>query len=86
MKYFAAISTMLDMNKNNQLRDAHLDYLNRLAKENKVFAKGKFSDGTGGLIIYKANSLEESNKMAKDDPFIIGGARSYEIHEWEMKQ
>ncbi|WP_342048069.1 YciI family protein [Bacillus sp. OTU530] len=84
MKYFAVISKMLNVEKNNMYREEHLDYLKQLGKEGKVFAKGRFVDGAGGLVIYKADSEKEVEYMVKGDPFIIQGARSYEIHEWAI--
>ncbi|MED4225490.1 YciI family protein [Neobacillus cucumis] len=85
MKYFAVISRMLDVDKNNSLRDEHLNYLKKLGKEGKVFSKGRFTDGTGGLVIYKADSQEVVKNMVECDPFVSEGARSYEIHEWVMQ-
>lgn len=84
MGYYAAISKMVSLEKNKQFREVHLDYLKKLGAEGKVFAKGRFTDSTGGLVIYKADTLEEAKGMAEGDPFIIEGARTYEIHEWEM--
>lgn len=84
MKYYAAITKMLDLELNNRLRPEHLDYLKGLGKQGKIFAKGKFTDETGGMVIYKGESLEEIRSCVENDPFIKLGARSYEIHEWEM--
>lgn len=41
-------------------------------------------DGTGGLVIYIANSLEQVQSLVEDDPYIINQARGFEIHEWEI--
>jgi len=83
-KYFAVISKILDLEKNKQYREEHLDYLKGLGKEGKLFAKGRFSDASGGLVIYKGESLEVVKALVDNDPFILHSARSYEIHEWEM--
>jgi uncharacterized protein YciI len=84
MNFFAVISHMVDVEKNRFYREEHLNYIKRLGKEGKVFAKGKFSDGTGGLIILKGDSEESVKLLVENDPFIVHGARSYEIHEWNM--
>jgi len=84
MKYFAVISHMVDVEKNNFYRDEHLNYLKELGVEGKVFAKGKFIDGTGGLVIFKGDSEESIKLLVENDPFIVHGARTYEIHEWNM--
>ena len=84
IKYFAVISQMVDVEKNNFYREEHLNYIGQLGKEGKVFAKGKFVDGTGGLIVFKGSSEETVKQLVEDDPFIVHGARTYEIHEWNM--
>ncbi|MBW7461335.1 YciI family protein, partial [Paenibacillus sepulcri] len=41
-------------------------------------------DGAGGLVIYRAGNFEEVEQWVKQDPYIVNGARSYEIHEWDI--
>jgi uncharacterized protein YciI len=84
MKYFAVILPMLDVEKSQEYRPQHLEFLEQKAKEGKIFARGRFTDGAGGLVIYKASSLAEVQAMVDEDPYIVHKARTYEIHEWEM--
>jgi uncharacterized protein YciI len=84
MKYFAALLPMRDQEKSQSLRPQHLDFLAQKEREGKIFARGRFIDGAGGLVIYKAESLDEAKQMAESDPYVRGGARGLEIHEWEM--
>jgi len=84
MKYFAALLTMLDTEKSQTLRPLHLDHLASTFRQGRIFAYGRFADGAGGLIIYKAPNLEEAMQLAKSDPYVANGARRLEIHEWEM--
>ncbi|MBP1970706.1 uncharacterized protein YciI [Virgibacillus natechei] len=84
MKYFAVLLPMKDEEKSKEYRADHLAYLETKAKEGNIFAKGRFSDGSGGLIIYKAESLEEAENMAKQDPYVTSNARDLEVHEWTM--
>jgi uncharacterized protein YciI len=76
---------MKDPSKSQDLRPQHIEFLDRGAKEGKVYARGRFADGTGGLVIYQAESLEEARKLAESDPYVASGARSLELHEWDMK-
>ena len=85
MKYFAAILAMKNPDKSQQLRPQHIAFLEQQGKEGTIFARGKFADGAGGLVIYKAESLEEARRIAAGDPYVAGGARSLELHEWDMK-
>ncbi len=85
MKYFAAFLKMKDLEKNAQYRPQHMDFLLQSEKEGKIFARGRFSDNSGGLVIYIAPSLAEASKIAESDPLVSSGARILELHEWEMK-
>lgn len=84
MKYFAALSLMLDEGKSQQYRQEHLDYLQELEQQGKVFAKGRFEDGTGGMVIYIAENYDEVETYVKNDPYVKEEARGYRIHEWAM--
>jgi uncharacterized protein YciI len=85
MKYFAAIQSILDASKIEAVRQPHVAYLEKMVAEGKIHIRGKFSDGLGGLTIYKAETIEDARKMAESDPFVSSGARRLEFHEWEMK-
>jgi hypothetical protein len=84
MKYFAVLLPMLDEEKSKKWRPDHLDYLNQKTEEGKIFAKRRFTDGAGGLVIYKRGNLADVEEMVKKDPYVYQGARTYELHEWEM--
>ena len=85
MKYFAAFLKMQDPGKSEALRPQHLDFLIKTEEQGKIFARGRFSDGTGGLVIYRVESLEEARSIAASDPYVTSGARVLELHEWDMK-
>jgi uncharacterized protein YciI len=85
MKYFAALLMMKDLEKNVSFRQQHIDFLTKNEKEGKIFARGRFNDNSGGLVIYIASSLEDAQKLAASDPYAVSGARSLEVHEWDMK-
>jgi uncharacterized protein YciI len=84
VKYFAAFLPMFDKEKSHSLRPLHLDHLASAFQQGRIFAYGRFADGAGGLIIYKASTLEEATQLAQGDPYVANGARGLEIHEWEM--
>ena len=85
MKYFAAFLKMVDVEKNAKFRQQHVDFLTRNEKEGKIFARGRFTEGEGGLVIYMAESREEATRLAQSDPYIASGARSLDLYEWDMK-
>jgi uncharacterized protein YciI len=84
MAYFAAILHMLDLEKNQEYRPQHLEYLDILDKQGKIYAKGPFVDGAGGLVVYVADSLEAAKQIAEKDPYVVEGVRRLELHEWKI--
>ncbi len=85
MKYFAAFLNMKDPEKNATYRPQHMDFLVQKEKEGAIFARGRFTDGTGGLVVYIADSPEQARTIAESDPLVVSGARTLDLHEWDMK-
>ena len=84
MKHFAAILHLLDQEKNVTLRPLHLAFLKEQEAQGRIFARGPFADGSGGLVIYLAESLESATALAESDPYVSHGARRLELHEWAL--
>lgn len=84
IKHFAVFLHMLDTDKSLKYREEHLGFLDARRADGMLLANGRFADGAGGLVIYKARSYEEVESWVKQDPYIIKGARQYEIHEWDI--
>lgn len=82
MAFFAALLYMKNETLNTTYRPEHLAYLDGLAKEGKIFAKGPFLDGAGGMVIYETETYEQALELAEKDPYVIHGVRSLKLHEW----
>lgn len=71
---------------------AHLEYQREMELNGKLVLAGPTSDATGeqmqgaGLIIYRANSMEEAEAMAKADPMHAEGARSFTLRKWLVNE
>ena len=85
MKYFVALLKMNDVEKNTTHREKHVDFLTRKEKEGAIFARGRFTDGEGGMVVYMAESYSDALKLAESDPYVALGARTLELFEWNMK-
>ena len=85
IKYFAVFLPMKDAQKSREFRPQHLEFLKQCREERTILMNGPFVDGAGGLVIYKGASLDEIEKLVNTDPYIVNGAREYEIHEWDME-
>jgi uncharacterized protein len=84
MTYYAAILHMLDVQKNEQVRSRHIEYLDRLDEQGNIFARGPFMDGSGGLVVYIAGSYEEAQEMAENDTHVLEQSRRLELREWSL--
>lgn len=84
MKHFAVFLRMKDAALSQQFRAQHLSFLDDRRGEGLLHANGRFVDGSGGLVIYRAETFEEVEAWVKRDPYVVFGARDYEIHEWDI--
>ncbi|MEH7384452.1 YciI family protein [Bacillus sp. JJ1521] len=84
MAYFAAFLHMLDIEKNKEVLPRHIQYLDELDEQGKIFARGPFLDNSGGLIVYIADSITEAYSLAEKDPHVIEGSRKLELKEWKI--
>lgn len=84
MKHYAVILNMLDEEKSQTYRPQHLAYLEEKQKAGKIFAYGRFFDGSGGMVIYRVASEEELQQLVAADPYVAEGARTPDIREWAM--
>jgi uncharacterized protein YciI len=67
------------------LRPAHREYIAQLFAEGKLVAGGPFTDGSGALFIYAADSLAAAEEIVAADPYQVGGAfASCRLSPWEV--
>jgi len=85
MKFAATIEYTPDKAKIAQLRPLHREYLMNLRKAGKAVMAGPFTDDSGGLLIYEADSKDEVEQMIQADPFGQGGVFvSWTIRPWNL--
>ncbi|SFL54070.1 YciI family protein [Salibacterium qingdaonense] len=84
MKLFAVLLPLKDKELSQTHRPEHLQFLEEQRNKGNVAANGKFTDGSGGLVIYRMPDKEAVEELVLNDPFVKHGARHYHIHEWEM--
>ncbi len=71
---------------------AHLDYQKKLESEGILIFAGPLSDvageamSGGGLIIYRAGSLDEARALAEADPMHREGKRSFTLRRWLINE
>jgi uncharacterized protein YciI len=63
-----------------EVRSEHLAHLDALVKAGKIAIAGPFTDGTGSLIVFEADSIEAAQAQAASDPYVTRGVfESYEV-------
>lgn len=78
--------------KMQEILPRHLEFQKNMEAAGKLFLAGPLSDETGqemsggGLIIYRAPSLEEARKIAEADPMHSEGGRTFEISAWLVNE
>ena len=85
MKYAAIIEYLSDAERVQAVRPTHRAYLTRLKEEGRLFASGPFTDGSGALIIYEADSPEQAEELLQNDPFYEAGVFiAWRIRPWNQ--
>ncbi len=83
MKFAAIIEYAQDREKIAALRPTHRQYLKSLLAQGQLAASGPFTDDSGALIIYEADSREQAEAILQGDPFHQNGVFvSYVLRPW----
>ncbi|MGI9400232.1 MAG: YciI family protein [Rhizobiaceae bacterium] len=70
----------------------HLAYQKEVEAAGKLFLAGPVSDASaknmsgGGMIIYRASSIEEARKIAEEDPMHKEGGRKFTVRAWLVNE
>lgn len=84
MILYVTILEMVDKDKDDEILEEHIGYLNQKLEEGILIAKGPFTDHSGGLMIYKADSIEEARKLIEADPAVRDKTRKIGLlKEWK---
>lgn len=84
MKFAATIEYTRDTAKIAAARPAHREYLKGLLESGRLAISGPFTDDSGGLLIYEAETLEQAEALIREDPFAKGGVfLSWNIRGWK---
>lgn len=83
MKFVNYLSYTDDQQKIAAHAPDHQRYVGSLLEAGKLVFGGPFPDGSGGLLVYEAASLQEAEGLRDRDPFALNGVllRS-EIRPW----
>lgn len=83
-RYVILLSLNPGQSLNGSLVRDHVSHLRELDRQGKLVLCGPFRDYPGGMIIIRAGSYEEADRIARNDPFVSSGTESYELRTWEL--
>jgi uncharacterized protein YciI len=63
---------------------AHSAYLDQLVTERKFYLIGPCTDRAFGISIFEADSLEEAQQIAANDPSVLRGVMKAEVHPYHI--
>ncbi|MDF2885968.1 MAG: hypothetical protein K0R23_353 [Lacrimispora sp.] len=69
---------------NEALIKKHVEHLKSLKSQGRLVLCGPFTDFPGGMVVFSADNLEEATNIAKADPFISSGCKTFEIRTLEL--
>lgn len=83
MKFAAIIEYLQDKAKIAEIRPVHRQYLASLKERGQLAASGPFTDDSGALIIYEADTREAAEALLQGDPFNKNGIfLKYVLRPW----
>ena len=84
MKFAAIIEYAADPAKIAEIRPVHRQYQAGLKQSGRLAIGGPFTDDSGALMIFEAESKDEVEGILKNDPFCQNGVfASWVIRPWK---
>ncbi len=76
------ITYTVSLEKINECMKAHVEYLDKYFTSNKFLIAGRKKPRTGGIIVAIADSKEEIERIAKEDPFYTNNLADFKVIEF----
>ena len=66
------------------IQTGHLAHLDQMGRDGYLSIAGPFGDNTNmrGILIFNVASLEKVHELLDDDPAVVAGRLTYEVHPW----
>lgn len=90
--YVITSTAIKDLESVNQFLPTHLEYLNSLETKGILFGAGPLFSEDGesfagnGMIIVRAESVNEAKAIAEQDPLHQNQVREYQIQPWLLNE
>jgi uncharacterized protein YciI len=88
--YYVMTRSLIDPEKIKPNLLEHYRWMIQMEKENLVFASGPLfkQDGSQGvgMTVWRVDSFDEAERVAAQDPFVIGGGVDFKIQRWQINE
>lgn len=88
--YWVMTRSIVDNARLPSLLLAHYRWIIGLEKQGLVLGSGPLftSDGAQGvgMTIFRADDQAEAEELAAGDPFVTGGAATFEVQRWQVNE
>lgn len=83
--YAATLTYTDDKGKIAEVRPTHREYLKSLVDAGRLHESGPFTDDSGALIVYVADTEADAREMLANDPFSVNGVIvESTVKEWKI--
>jgi uncharacterized protein YciI len=62
----------------------HVAYVKDLIAKGHAAKTGYWAEYGGGMLLFKANSIDEARAIVAADPLVQNNCVEYELHEWRL--
>jgi uncharacterized protein len=83
-RYVILLNEIAGKTTTREIVRSHVQYLKDLDKSGKLVMCGPFTDYKGGMVVIKAADINDAKDIAKSDPFVREGFRTYELRTLEL--
>ncbi len=85
MPWFVKIEKgVVDKAAFDQFVPDHIAYVKALVAQGHEAKSGYWAEYGGGMLVFRADSMEEARAIVAADPLIAHHCVEYELHEWRV--
>jgi uncharacterized protein YciI len=85
MAWFVKIEEgIVDKTIFDQYVSAHKEYVRNLIHKGHEAKTGYWGKKGGGMLLFKAESMQEAEAIVSQDPLIINNCVKYQLYEWKI--
>ncbi|MFO0562854.1 MAG: YciI family protein [Polyangiales bacterium] len=85
-RWVITLTAVADRPASREDIEAHVAHLRALERRGALELSGPLAEARSGMVIVRASSREEAERIAREDPFVQRGVRSFELQRWLLSR